>query len=278
MRATKSMQRSTDGPSRWFRLFRLRTIPRRRYCGPIWRLPSSTKNLKRWHGENWKPAVNLQGSRMDKPDHATTKDLILDTAERLFAEKGLDATSVRDITGAAGVNLGAITYHFGTKQKLIEAMFVRHFGPFAQRTLKMIEEMEQQAGQKPARIEDLLEALMRPIFEGSFSAGKRNVPFMRLMGRCQSEPSPEIQRLIRSHMQPVFSRFMTALQRVLPELPGEELFWRIQFLTGAMHRALLLLSREDLPLPKELKRLDGEGFLRRLVAFGAAGLKAPHTP
>jgi AcrR family transcriptional regulator len=214
---------------------------------------------------------------MNKPDQGTTRELILDTAERLFAEKGLDATSVRDITGAAGVNLGAITYHFGTKQKLIEAMFNRHFGPFAQRTLKMIDEAEQKAGQKPARIEALLEALMRPIFEGSFCAGKRNVPFMRLMGRCQSEPSPEIQRLIRSHVQPGFSRFMTAVHRVLPELPSEELFWRIQFVTGAMHRALLVLSREDLPLPNELKKLDAEGFLRRLVAFGAAGLRAPYT-
>jgi len=119
---------------------------------------------------------------------------------------------------------------------------------------------------------------LHPILEGSFSTGKRNVPFMRLMGRSQSEPSPEIQRLIRSHMQPVFSRFMTAVRRVLPELPGEELFWRIQFVTGAMHRALLLLSREDLPLPKELKKLDAEGLLRRLVAFGASGLRAPYTP
>jgi AcrR family transcriptional regulator len=211
---------------------------------------------------------------MDKPDQATTRELILDTAERLFAEKGLDATSVRDVTGAAGVNLGAITYHFGTKQKLIEAMFNRHFGPFVQRTLKMIDEAEQKAGKKPARIEALLDALMRPIFEGSFCSGKRNVPFMRLMGRCQSEPSPQVQRLIRSHMQPLFSRFMTAMHRVLPELPAEELFWRIQFVNGAMHRALLLLSVEDLPIPKELKKLDAEGLLRRLVAFGAQGLRA----
>jgi AcrR family transcriptional regulator len=215
---------------------------------------------------------------MDKQVQATTKELILDTAEGLFAEQGLDATSVRDITGAAGVNLGAITYHFGTKQKLIEAMFNRHFGPFVQRTVRLIEEAEQKAGQKPTGIEALLEALLRPIVEGSFCAGKKNLPFMRLMGRCQSEPSPEIQRLIRSYMQPVFSRFAAAVHRVLPDLPGEELFWRIQFITGAMYRALLVSSREDLPLPREVRKLDAEGLLRRLVAFGAQGMKAPHTP
>jgi AcrR family transcriptional regulator len=211
---------------------------------------------------------------MDKPRQATTKELILDTAERLFAERGLDATSVRAITGAAGVNLGAITYHFGTKQNLITAMFNRHFRPFVQRTLKLLEE----ADQKPASLEALLEALMRPMVEGSFWAGKKNIPFMRLMGRCQSEPSPEIQRLIRTHLQPVFLRFATAAHHVLPGLPGDELFWRIQFVTGAMHRALLVSSREDLPLPKNVKKLDAEGLLRQLVAFGAHGMKAPHSP
>src|SRR5262245_21112839 len=222
---------------------------------------------------------------MAKQDQATTKELILDTAERLFAEKGLDATSVRDITGAAGVNLGAITYHFGTKQNLIAAMFNRRFAPFVQRTVKLIEEAEQNAGKKPVRIEALLEALMRPMVEG---AGKKNVPFMRLMGRCQSEPSPETQRLIRSHMQPVFSRFATAVYRALPELPGEELFWRIQFIMGAMHRALLVSSQKDLQgkgsvvaaqrFPKVAKKVDPEGLLRRLVAFGAQGMKAPYAP
>jgi len=211
---------------------------------------------------------------VDKQAQGTTKELILDTAERLFAEHGLDATSVRDITGAAGVNLGAITYHFGTKQNLIAAMFNRHFRPFVERTLKLIEEAEE----KPASIEAVLEALMRPIVEGSFCAGKRKIPFMRLMGRWQSEPSPEIQRLIRSHMQPVFSRFATAVHRVRPGLPGEELFWRIQFVTGAMYRALLVSSREDLPLPKNVKKLDAEGLLRRLVAFGAHGMEAPYVP
>jgi AcrR family transcriptional regulator len=221
---------------------------------------------------------------MDKQEQATTKELILDTAERLFAEHGLDATSVRDITSAAGVNLGAITYHFGTKQNLIAAMFIRHFEPFVQRTFKLIEEAEQ----KPASIEALLEALMRPMVEGSFCAGKKNVPFMRLMGRCQSEPSLEIQQLIRAHMQPVFSRFASAVYRVLPELPGEELFWRIQFIMGAMHRALLVSSQKDLQckgsvvaaqrFPKVAKKVDAEGLLRRLVAFGAQGMKAPYAP
>ena len=52
----------------------------------------------------------------DKREH------ILLTAERLFGEKGFDGTSVRDIAQAAGVNLAMISYYFGSKEKLLEAM------------------------------------------------------------------------------------------------------------------------------------------------------------
>jgi AcrR family transcriptional regulator len=205
----------------------------------------------------------------------TTKEIILDTAERLFAERGLDATSVRDITGAAGVNLGAITYHFGTKQKLIAAMFNRHFEPLRLRARELLQEAERKAGRGSATIEGLLEALMRPMVEGSFCTGKKNIPFMRLMGRCQSEPNPQVQKLIRSHMQEIFSRFTASMQRVLPDLPREELLWRIQFVMGAMQRALLVSSREDLPPADSCKKLDAEALLGRLIGFAAAGMKAP---
>jgi len=48
---------------------------------------------------------------------------ILDAAEKLFAAKGFEGTSVRDISEAAGVNLAMISYYFGSKEKLMEAMF-----------------------------------------------------------------------------------------------------------------------------------------------------------
>lgn len=53
---------------------------------------------------------------------ADKREHILLTAERLFGEKGFDGTSVRDIAQAAGVNLAMISYYFGSKEKLLEAM------------------------------------------------------------------------------------------------------------------------------------------------------------
>ena len=54
-----------------------------------------------------------------------TKDRILDVAETLFADNGFAATSLRDITHEAGVNIAAVNYHFGSKDALLGAVFER---------------------------------------------------------------------------------------------------------------------------------------------------------
>jgi AcrR family transcriptional regulator len=59
------------------------------------------------------------------PRSRPTRDRILDAAERLFARKGFHGVSVRDITGAADVDVALANYHFGSKQGLLEAVFLR---------------------------------------------------------------------------------------------------------------------------------------------------------
>jgi len=52
----------------------------------------------------------------------TVKEKILDAAEELFAEQGFEATSVRELAGKADVNVAMISYYFGSKEKLFEAL------------------------------------------------------------------------------------------------------------------------------------------------------------
>ncbi len=56
---------------------------------------------------------------------AGTRERILDAAEELFAEKGIVATSLRVLTKAAGVNLAAVHYYFGSKEALLDAVLER---------------------------------------------------------------------------------------------------------------------------------------------------------
>ncbi|MEY4595111.1 MAG: hypothetical protein RIQ47_1521, partial [Bacteroidota bacterium] len=50
------------------------------------------------------------------------RSLLLEKAEQLFAESGFEGTSVRNLASAAGVNVAMISYYFGSKEKLFEAL------------------------------------------------------------------------------------------------------------------------------------------------------------
>ena len=75
-----------------------------------------------------------------------TKTKILDTAERLFAQKGFDAVSLRNIVEAAKVNLAAVHYHFGSKQALLHAVVSRRLRPVNDERLAMLAEARIKAG------------------------------------------------------------------------------------------------------------------------------------
>jgi len=66
---------------------------------------------------------------------AATATALLRAATELFAEKGFDGASIRAITARAGANLGAVTYHFGSKERLYAAVIERAVTPFRQRLI-----------------------------------------------------------------------------------------------------------------------------------------------
>lgn len=64
---------------------------------------------------------------------AATRADLLAAGRKLFARRGFDGASVRAITRAAGTNLGAVTYHFGTKRALYSAVLEQGLRPIAER-------------------------------------------------------------------------------------------------------------------------------------------------
>src|SRR5581483_7516693 len=112
-----------------------------------------------------------------------TKQRILDSAQNLIAEQGYAATSVRDIIAAAGVNLAAIHYHFGSKEDLLAAVVARKAGPVNEERLALLDKLEAQSGKRPPSVRKVLEAWFLPMAE----AADRDPSFVRLMGRLMSE-------------------------------------------------------------------------------------------
>jgi AcrR family transcriptional regulator len=203
-----------------------------------------------------------------------TRQRIIDAAEKLFARRGIEGVSIRDITQAAGVNLAAINYHFGTKSALAAEVFKHCIDPLNARRLELLDEVERAAGGKAPKLERVLEAMIRPAVEGGFDNKQDNETLLRLMGRCLSEPNAEIEILVRAHFEKLIRRFDAAVLRALPGLEPEELFWRMKFMFGALHYSLLTCGKQ-MNLPAKMRKtLDAEGLIQRLVTFTVAGLRA----
>jgi AcrR family transcriptional regulator len=205
---------------------------------------------------------------------AETRQRIMDAAERLFALRGIEAVSIRDITQAASVNVAAINYHFKTKYGLAAEVFKRCIDPVNARRLELLDDVERKTHGRPPPLEAVLEAMIRPVVERGFDQRLDNETFLRLTGRCLSEPNTEIEEMVRAHFERLIRRFDAAFLRALPGLGPDELFWRVKFIAGALHYSLLTCGKQK-NLPARLRKtLDAEGLIQRLVTFTAAGLRA----
>jgi AcrR family transcriptional regulator len=197
---------------------------------------------------------------------STTKDKILDTAERLFAERGFDAISLRHIIAEADVNLAAIHYHFGSKEGLLDAIVLRKMTLVNAQRIGLLDRYEAESGQIAAPIDKVLEAFMAPTFAMAYA----HPLFLKLMARLHAEGV--MMRLMKQHFQSVLDRFLAAYLRAVPDLPPEDLHLRLHFTIGAMARALFCGPEM---LPAGARYLSAEEVSQRLVAFATAGFRAP---
>lgn len=93
-------------------------------------------------------------AEVPRPGTATA---LVEAARPLFAARGYDGVSVRDITAAAGTNLGAITYHFGSKEALWHAVVASAMGP-------LLERVQAEVGRDDVPPLDRVEAVVRAYF------------------------------------------------------------------------------------------------------------------
>jgi AcrR family transcriptional regulator len=192
-------------------------------------------------------------------------------AEKLFGEQGLDRVSIRDITTQAKVNLAAVNYHFGSKEDLIAAVFERRVVPVNQARLMALDLVERSAGKGVPELEAILQAFIRPALQSALKPAEGGAAFSNLFGRCLSEPSPEVEALLKKQFEPLAQRMNAALKKALPELSRSEIFWRMKFTYGALHHWLLT---RDKFRPDWVKDIDVETQTQKLIAFAAAGFRA----
>jgi AcrR family transcriptional regulator len=213
--------------------------------------------------------------RSVKPPHET-RTRILDAAEELFMQHGFEGTSMRLLTAKAGVNLAAVNYHFGSKDALIEALFRRRLDPMNAARLAALEKLEADSAGRPLAAEGIIRAFVGEslrMIEDNRSGGRN---FIRLLGRTYTEPAKSIRALIGQMYAPTIERYKAALERALPQMPRDELVWRMHFMFGTLSYTLAATDAVQLIAgAKPEDRHDARLLEDRLTAFLAAGLAAP---
>ncbi len=208
-------------------------------------------------------------------DPADTKSRILAAAEELFAEQGFASTSLREITGRAGANLAAVNYHFGSKEDLIRAIFARRLVPLGELRLARLAEIENDAGNGPPCLEDIVEAFVGPPFRFLADDEHARACFPRIFGRMTIEPTDFLAGLFREHILETALRFHAVLARALPGVDDEEITWRLMFMVGVMAHTMAAESKMRKISPFQLNSSDTEMQIRRMVSFIVGGMRAP---
>jgi AcrR family transcriptional regulator len=205
-----------------------------------------------------------------------TKSRILDAAEALFMEHGFEATSLRQLTASAGVNLAAVNYHFGSKEDLFESVLTRRLDPMNQERIRLLDKLEQDAGGGALSCERILAAMLVPALTLARDSERGGKNFLRLLGRAYADPAPFIRQFLSAQYAGMIQRFKTAFARALPHLSAQELTWRLHFVMGAL--SYTVAGTDALKLIAQMAGTTNntdEALLHKLGPFLAAGLRAP---
>lgn len=197
----------------------------------------------------------------------TTRERILDTAEALFAERGFHPTSIRDITQAAGANVAAVHYHFGSKEQLLRAVTDRIVQPLNDRRLELLGQIRSEP--EPPSIEAVLEAFVRPDIETMQALGDRQPTMARFLGRTYSEGTSWIQDMAMAQFAPIGATFQPYIAAALPHLDGNEIGWRLRQIVAVVLNLFATYPDEG------LNDAEVEATVTRLVTFLAPAMSAP---
>lgn len=197
-----------------------------------------------------------------------TKQRLIDSAGNIFAEKGYEAASVRDICQNANANLAAVNYHFGGKRQLYVAA-VRHAQCCRQEDVPF---PEFPANLPPA---ERLRAFIGVMFERMLSANRPRW-HLELMLRELARPTEACATVVEDYIRPMADALREIMTELLPQDISEDQRWMIGFSTVAqvlfyyVHQPIIrLLTRSSTDELFPLDQLADHVTRFTLAAIGA---------
>lgn len=201
---------------------------------------------------------------------AQARERLLQAAEQLFARHGYAGTSLRAVMALAGVDTGAIHYHFRNKLGLLKALFEQRVTPVNGQRHALLEALERLP--QPAPVEDILRAFIAPALRAAHSEGEAD--FNRVTALCSVDPEQEVREVVFAAYDETARRFAALLRLALPQLPQHDFQWRLECMYGAMMYIRSDNGRVSRMLGGGHRADPVEHVIDELVAFTAAGFRS----
>jgi AcrR family transcriptional regulator len=239
--------------------------------------PLSATNKRRAKEQRRKgETVTMESAEAARPRRTrrseTTRQIIIDAAERCLAEGDFDGVSLRTITEAAGVDLALVNYHFGSKDNLVAEVIERRARLLHEARVLALEEARHRAGSATPSVEAIVTAFIEPWFSRLASGDQGWRAYNRLL--CQLSMMPKYLPLTSSVLDPTALHFINALRAALPRATAEGMYWGYFFLLGPMMQVMAGTGRIE-RLSRGMCRLDEmDKVLANMVPFVAGGLYA----
>lgn len=198
------------------------------------------------------------------------RERILEVAQELFATRGFDAVSVRELAQAAEVNLAAVNYYFGSKDGLLLVLFRREAKVLVERRLALLREAEAEGGPLAVQLDKWVRALIAPLLSWCLQPSVRSL-YVPTLQRMATHDHPEMQAMAERESQDL-QPFAAALARLLPDLPTEEVYWRLHYVLGLEHSLLSGLPRLHQLCGGVCDTADIQRMIERTVAFAVRAL------
>jgi AcrR family transcriptional regulator len=191
---------------------------------------------------------------MQAAEEKTTRDKLLEAAERLFLKKGYEGVSIRDITDSAGANVAAINYHFGGKENLYREFFRLKASLKAQEVIAKLKAAI--AEDDPPDMRKVVSTYVSE-FLGEFLHSREAQKFLQLVSQEMSEQGLAADIFLGEVVMPIHKLLKDAISRARPGLSGEKASLCIASVVGQM---MHFVRARDV-----IKHAVGRGYSKEFV-------------
>lgn len=197
------------------------------------------------------------------------KQRLIDAAEDLFAAKGFDATSIRDLTTRADCNLAAVNYHFGTKDELYAELFRHRFREMRETRVRAVETVMAEKPTLERLIHIFAEAFLEP-----FADRQASQRFMQLFAREMFERRLPKGMFVKELAGPTLAVLRGALQTICPYLDETATQQSIMSVVAQLIHVIRLKGMLEGGEEIKLIAFDIDRTIEHIVMFSAAGIRA----